>query len=207
MGWLAFIERVIIPTLEFVFLAGGVAGATLGAALLVRSDATLSFMAASDRWISTRQALRPLEVPHDIEPGPALRKPWLGGFLVLGSAFALYFLLARIDLATRASLIAGTDVKRWLTSAMPLQVMKWFLVVGSAFALIVGLLMLFAPQLLSALEARLNRWHSTRNLVAADERMHIVLEPYVRAHPLVAGWAILACSLVVALAMAGLLLR
>jgi len=207
MNWLALIERVVIPSLEVFFLLGGLAGTALGAALILRSDAALALMAASDRWISTRRALRPLELPRDIEPGPALRKPWLGCFLVLGGGFAVYFLLVRLDFAARAALIAGMDLKRWLMSAVPLQAMKWFLVVGSAFALVVGMLMLFAPEHLSALEARLNRWHSSRRLVAADEKMHTLLEPYVRAHPRAAGWMMVVASLVVTLAMTGQLLR
>ena len=53
--------------------------------------------------------------------------------------------------------------------------------------------------------ARMNRWYSSRRLVATEERMLTPLEPHVEAHPRAAGWIIAVASLAIALAMAWLL--
>jgi len=204
---LNFIDRVVIPTALIALFAGGVGGVALGCALVFRSAAALRFMARMNNWVSTRQALKPLEATRRFEPlaGPSGRGPVLGGFLVLGGVLAVYFLLARLDFA-RGSYMPGISVIRWFLTGVVLEAMKWTLVAGSAFALIVGMLILIAPQRLAAFEARGNQWYSSRQLMSADERMHLPLEPHVQAYPRAAGWIIAAASLLVALAMAGLLL-
>jgi hypothetical protein len=207
MALFNFIERVVIPVAVITLFAGGVGGMMLGWTLVFRSSAALRFMARMNSWISTRQALKPLELLRNIEPpaGPGGRRPLLGAFLVVGGVLAVYFLLARLDF-TRAPYMPGISVIRWFLTGLVLEVMKWTLVAGSAFALIVGLLMLAAPQRLAAFEARVNRWHSSRQLMSADEKMHLPLEPHVEAYPRAAGWIIGAASLLVVLAMGGLLL-
>ena len=194
MAWFRFTEQIVIPALVIALLVGGIAGILLGCALVFRSAATLNFIARMNRWISTGQALKPLDEPRDIEPGPRLRRPWVGGFLALGSAFVLYFLLLRLQLP-RGTSAAGIG----------LLALKWFFVAGALLALAVGVTMLVSPQALARFEARMNRWHSARRLIAADEIARFPLEPLVEAHPRAAGCIIATASLLVTLAMAGLL--
>jgi hypothetical protein len=118
---------------------------------------------------------------------------------IVGGALTIYFLLTRLQVARLV------DAKRALGLAIVLDATKTIFIVGGAFALVVGALMLFWPQRLTALEERLNRWYSTRRLVAAEERMLTPLEPRVEAHPQAAGWVIAIASLAIALAMAWLL--
>ena len=194
------IERVLIPTLVIFLLLGGVSGVLLGGALVWRSDAALRFVARMNRWISTREALRPLEAPHLMEPpSPRLRR-WLGGCLVVGGALLVVLLLTRFHVE-RSAFVPGVDVRRWILSGMALQLTKWFLVLGGAFSAAIGVLMLFFPQQMDALQARLDRWYSSPRLRAAEETMHTPLEPRVEAHPRAAGWIIAAASLLVALGM------
>ena len=194
------IERVIIPTLVIFILFGGLSGVLLGGALVWRSDAALRFVARMNRWVSMREALRPLEAPHLMEPpSPRLRR-WLGVCLAAGGALLVVLLLVRLQVE-RPGFVPGVDVRRWMLSGMTLQVVKWFLVVGGAFSSVVGLLMLFLPRQMDAFQASMDRWHSSARLRAAEETMHTPLEPRVEAHPRAAGWIIAAASLLVALGM------
>lgn len=206
MSFLTIIDRVVIPTVIAVLLAGGVAGILLGCALVLRSDATLRFIARMNRWVATKAAVDPLDVPRNVEPEGGLSKPrpMFGALLVVGAALAVYFLLTRLEF--RVAYVPGIDVKRLYFTAVALQTMKWVLVAGGAFALVVGVLIMVSPQRLGAFERRLNEWRSPQPLVAADEKMHTPLEPRVEAHPRAAGWIIGGASLVVTLAMSGLLL-
>lgn len=198
------IERVIIPTVVIFVLLGGLGGVLLGGALVLRTEAALRFVTRMNRWVSTRQALRPLEALHELEaPSPRLRR-WLGACLLLGGAFAVVLLLARLHV--ERAYVPGVDLRRWLLSGVALQGTKWFLVVGSAFSCAVGLLMLFLPQRLAAFEGRMNRWYSSHRLLAAEETMLTPLEPRVEANPRAAGWIIAGASLLVALGMLALLL-
>lgn len=201
-----FIERVIIPALVIFIVVGGICGVLLGAALIWRSDGALRFAAQMNRWIPARQALRMLETPHALAwPLPGLRR-WLGGFLMLGGAFAVALLLARLDLR-RGHFAPGVDVEHWLVSGVVLATMKWVLVLGGAFAFAVGVLMLFFPARLAAFESLMDRWYASRGLADSGETTitpHMItpLEPHVAAHPRAAGLVIACASLLVVLAMA-----
>ncbi len=119
--------------------------------------------------------------------------------------FAIYFLLLRVELP-QAALVLGVDLKRWFIIGVALQTMRWFLTVGSVLAVAISALILFLPQRLVALEARMNKWYSTRHVLPpAGETMRFPLEMMVEASPRGAGWTITATSLLVAAAMAVLL--
>lgn len=200
MTWWSFVERIVVPTVLLCLLAGSLAGIVFGFALGLRSGPTLQFIARMNRWVSTEAALRPLEVPRQFDPAPdSPYRRLLGGLFVGGGALTIYFLLTRLQIARLV------DAKRALGLAIVLDATMAIFIVGGAFALLVGALMLFWPQRLTSLEERLNRWYSSRRLVAAQERMLTPLEPHVEAHPRAAGWIIAIASLAIALAMAWLL--
>src|SRR5919109_4569951 len=183
MTWWSFIEGIVVPTAMWCLLAGGLAGVVFGCALALRSGPTLQFIARMNRWVSTREALQPLEVPRRVEPAP--ESPYrrlLGVLFIIGGALTIYFLLTRLQTARLV------DARRALGLAIVLDATKMIFIAGGAFALLVGALMVFWPQRLSALEERLNRWYSSRRLVTAEEQMLTPLEPRVEAHPQAAGW-------------------
>jgi len=201
MTWWSFIERIVVPTVMLCLLAGGVGGLIFGCALALRSGSTLQFIARMNRWVSTREALQPLEMPRQIEPAPeSPYRRMLGILFIIGGALTIYFLLTRLQVARLV------DTRRALGLAIVLDATKAVFLAGGAFALIIGALMVFWPQGLSALEGRLNRWYSTRRLADAEDRMLMPLEPHVQAHPREAGWVIAIASAAIALAMLWLLL-
>ena len=204
------IERVVIPSVVVFVLLGGLAGMLLGAALVWRSAAALRFVARMNRWVSGRQALRALETPHGLRGVPVGVRRWLGAFLILGGAFSVAFLLARLGVLSRGSYVPGVDLERWLVSGVMLQTMKWVLVAGSAFAFVVGVLMVLFPARLAAFEERMDHWYYSRLSIGGEDttitpRMITPLEPRVEANPRAAGWIIILASLLVAVAMLVLL--
>jgi len=203
---LRIIDQLVIPTLVLFLLVGSLASAALGLGLLVRREASLRFIGSMNRWVSTRRVLRPLEITRNVdELVTARRRPWLGAAIVAGSAAACYLLLTRLDdLGARSAGVL--ELKSWLMRVLPLLVMKWFFVLGSVFAMAAGVLLIAFPGAWRAFEARMNRWYSTRRLLPAEgDQMRMPLEALVEAHPRAAGAIITAASLIVALAMAGLL--
>lgn len=205
MTLMMLLERVVVPTLVIFLLLGGVASTVMGFALVFRTDKALVFMRSMNRWVSTRRALKEAEIPRTVGSGSRKSRLLLAAFLLLGGVFALYVLLVRIEIP-RIALILGVNLRRWLITGIALQTMKWFLVVGSVLAVVVAVLILFFPGRLTALEARLNKWHSTRHILPpAGESMRFPLEAVVEGSPHAAGWVIAVASLIVAAAMAVLL--
>jgi len=206
MTALRILDQLVIPALLLFLLVGSLAAAALGAALLVRSAAALRFIGTMNRWYSTRRVLRPLEIPRNVEALAAgTRRPWLGVLIVIGGGAALYLLLTRLE-SLGARSVGVLELQRWVLRTLPLLVLKWFLVVGAVFAIAAGVMLTAFPHAWRGFEERMNRWYSTRRLLPAEsDRMRMPLEAVVESYPRTAGAIITASSLVVALAMAGLL--
>lgn len=200
MTLLRFIEQIVLPAFLLFMLIGSVGGALLGLALALRSASALQFVARMNRWVSTRRALRAVEIPRGMQPGG--RRAWLGVFLVVGGAFAFYMLLARLQIPDSS----GPNLRRWLVLGLALQATKWFLVIGAVLSFAVGAMLLFFPRAYASFEAKMNYWYSTRKLLPADsDTMRQPLDSLVAARPREAGWIIFFASAVVAVAMAALL--
>ena len=205
MTMLNFLDRVVVPTVVIFLLLASTASTLLGLALMLRSEKAIAFMRSMNRWVSTRRALRPAELPRSIRIESRTGRVLLALFLLFGGAFALYALLVRIEIP-RMAVVLGVNLRRWFITGVALQTMKWLLVLGSALALVVAVLILFFPGRLAALEARLNRWYSTRNLLPpAGESMRYPLDMMVEGAPRASGGVIAAASLAVAASMAVLL--
>ena len=194
MTFLRLLDQLIIPFLLIFLLVGSVGGFVLGCALLLRAGSAIRFIQGMNRWVSTRQATRGLEIPRQ----SLGRSKWLGIFLLAGGAFACYFLLFRLQIP-RAALSAADP--RFFT-ALAVESARWLLVAGCLVSFAMGVLVLFFPGTLNRLEAGLNRWVSTRHLLPADTgRMRTPLDLLVEAYPRAAGWIITVSSLVVAAAI------
>ncbi len=76
---------------------------------------------------------------------------------------------------------------------MAVESAKWVLIVGSAFGVVIGAMLLFYPNAESMLERFANRWVSSRQVVRSWDDMHMTLDRLVEAHPKPAGW-IIACT-------------
>src|SRR5260370_19473696 len=190
MTVLALLERVLVPSLVLILLIGSLASITFGLALVFRTEQALSFMRGMNRWVSSRRALKELEVPRHVEEPRKAGKHLLALFLVGGGGYALYFLLARVEIPHTA-VVLGVDLTRLFLAGLALPTLKWFLVAGSVLAVAVGILMLFFPRVLAAFEGGMNRWYSTRKLVpTSGESMKFPLERLVEASPPPSGWII-----------------
>jgi len=202
-----FIDRIVVPALIAIFLCGGVASFVLGCALVLNQGATLRFMTRMNRWVSTQETFAGLDKRIDLEPAarPDGRRPILGSLFVAAGVAGIALVLWRLQFLSGAPARAGSLQNAAVT--VGLESLKWVLVVGFGFAAIVGVLMLAAPARLTALEQRLNQWHSTDPLVAATEKVHTPLEPLVSAHPRASGSIIAVASLLVVLGMISLLAK
>src|SRR5688572_6055853 len=105
---------------------------------MLKSSATLPFIALLNRWVSTRQALKPLEAPRPVAFGAAGRR-WFGVLLAAIGAYAAVVLLGSLDLE-RLSLLFKVDARPSLAS-FGLKALKWMLVLGSLAALVTGLML------------------------------------------------------------------
>lgn len=187
----ALLWQVLYQFFVWVALVFAVLGVAVGIALIVASARTLRFFHFMNRWISTRGALRQMEIPHSTEQFSHRNRRWIGGGLMAGGAFAMYGLIAGVDAGAFGALFAKAE--RAVLLAIVAETLKWFLFAGSVAGVLVGLLLCFRPDGLERVEKLANRWFSMRRVLRGSDEPNLTLDRLVEAHPGLSG-GILACT-------------
>lgn len=164
--------------------AGLVLALVVGILLLANPRLLFSLNARLSRWVDTRATFQALDKPHQLERFFYRHHRVLGALVVLGAAFVLarwafaYDRASAVTLFGRHWLTRGLD---WLPSAVEVVVVGLHAVI-----LLVGLVILFRPSLLKAIEEAANHWQpglETRPLDAVVGN----LDDRIGVHPRVSG--------------------
>jgi len=183
--------QLLVQFLMVSFLVVAVAGLAVGIGLIVSSPRTVQFFQLLNRWVSTRHVLKPVEVPHETERVAHSYQRWLAGAFVLGGLPSMFGVAVGFDASAISAVVAE---QRFVpVVAIALESAKWFLVVGSGFGVVVGVMLLVYPNAELTLERYANRWVSSRQIARGGDDMHLNLDKLVEAHPKPAGW-IIACT-------------
>jgi len=184
--------QVLVQVLIVLFFLVAVAGLAVGIGLIVSSQKTVQFFHSVNRWISTRHALKSVEVPRETDRLAHRHQRWVAGAFVLGGLIAIFGLAAGIDANALSMLFAKRRFVPVATIAFDSA--KWFLIVGSTFGVVIGGMLLFYPDAENTLERFVNRWVSPRRVTRSWDDMHMTLDLLVEAHPTPAGWIIVSTS-------------
>lgn len=196
--WQLLFQFLIV--LVLVFAGVGVA---VGVGLIVSSARTLRFFQVMNRWISTRGAIRALDIPRSTEQFSHRHRRWIGWALIAGGIFATFGLVTGINAAAVGAAFAKGDMVPLV--AIVAGSLRWFLIIGSVAGVVIGIMLCFSLGALATVEKYANRWFSPRNVLQGGDDMRLTLDKLVEAHPAPAGW-ILACTALGAAAYATTLL-
>ena len=192
-----FVAHVVVPSVLVFVLIVGVVGILLGLALIARNKSILRLLERLNHWTSLRRALKPLEVPREIEQGVRKYPRGLGIIVLIGAAFSLYFLLLRVSGADFTALLTTRPAEGallWFANGL-----RWALIGANLVALAIGIVLAFLPQMMGPLAASANRWVSSRRLTQKGDEMDLTLDLAVHAYPRIAGVLIALGALVPAL--------
>ena len=192
-----FVAHVVVPSVLVFVLIVGVVGILLGLGLIARNDSVLRLLERLNHWTSLRRALKPLEVPREIEQGLRKHPRGLGILILIGAAFSLYFLLLRVGGPDFTALLTARSAEGallWFTNSL-----RWALIGANLIALAIGVVLAFFPQMMGPLAASANRWVSSRQLTMKGDEMDLTIDIVVRAHPRLAGVLIAVGALVPAI--------
>lgn len=173
--------ELLPPILRLIALCGSLAGLLLGACLLLRPERTLAAMRGMNRWVSSRRAIKPLEVPRTALQQTRGRRLWLGLVLAAVGAYALIVLVWNLDPGRVAAALAADP--RYSPAGVVLESGRWILVAGSSVCIAIGLMMAFAPRALESLEAWSNRWVSSRQALQGADTMYVPFDRLAERFP------------------------
>lgn len=199
-----FVAHVVVPSVLVFVLVVGVVGLLLGLALIARNESAMRLLDRLNQWTSVRPALKPLEIPHDVEQGARRHPRSLGVVVLIGAAFSLYFLFLAVGASDLTAVLMTSESKApllWFANSV-----RWALIAANFIALVIGVILVFFPNLLGPLAARANRWISTRRLARKADAMDLTIDNVVRAYPRIAGTLIALGALVPAIGATMMLL-
>src|SRR5882672_780879 len=196
---LKLLQKIIWQTFLWVALLGGVTGLLMGIALLFRSSLVFRISERMNVWISSRQAMRPLERPIDIERAVYRWHRIIGVAILAGALFTLYVAALRFqgpELGVVFGKFVRIEIARWLG-----QSLRIFLIVANLAALLIAAIIILRPSALKPLEVWANRQYSARQATREWEIPRNLIDPIVQANPRLTGAILAVASLCVLLVL------
>ena len=170
------VDQVLIPALFLFFLIASIAGTVLGIALIVFRGRVLQLIVPMNRWVSGRKPMATLEAMHDIDPTVYKFRRWFSAFFIVGAAFSMIMLVAKVDVASVVSLLGASRLS--FAGAWLVESVGWMLLLGSASAIAIGVILGFFPRVLGAIESRANLWYSSRQIGKGADDMRLPLDKW-----------------------------
>ena len=191
------LASTLLNAFLWILLGGGVLATVIGLWLLVAPFGFASFSDKINRWVSTRQAVHWLEAPRPIERFFYRRHKVFGVMLIVGAAFALYYLGFHYDAARMLAAFAlpwtGTGVEAVTTA------LTGFLLFGNGMVLLIGVIVFLRPSLLKGIETASNRWVSTGETFDSLDSRNDFPDEVISHRPRLAGAVLLVAGLCSAL--------
>jgi len=191
------VAHVLLLSLAILLLLGSALCLAVGLGLVFRAGAMLRLFGVLNQWVSTRRAMKPMEIPRASDLHVAdKRRRWVTGlFFALGGAYAALGLGLGVD-SPRVVSSLGVRAALVPIGLIAVETIRWSLLVLCAGAVVLGAVLLAYPNAWSWIEARANRWYSTRQLASGGDAMHLSLDRWVERFPRPAGIVVAVLSLV-----------
>jgi hypothetical protein len=181
-------SRIVWNTFLWVAMLGGLLGLITGILLILNNPLLFRIGERMNVWISTRQAMRGLDVPINVEASVYRYHRIAGVLIFLGAVYTLYVLVLRFKGPELVSILARLlrlQVAVWLADSL-----RVFLIVVNAAAAVIAVVMIARPSALKGLESWANRHYSARKATRQWEILRAGPDELVRAYPRTAGIAL-----------------
>lgn len=192
------INQILLPSLLNVLFIGGIFSFVVGIGLVFHSELMFRLFDKMNRWVSLRRSTRALEIPRDCWPLVQRYQYILSVFITVGAVYALFRLITQVDIQV---IVPGISTKLHLPElyvSWLLTSIWWFLTLGCAVSVVVGLLLGFSLPTLSKWEGLSGTWISTRNSVIGKKAnvIHVGFDELVVSFPKTAGWIVVILSMI-----------
>ncbi|MHB8622437.1 MAG: hypothetical protein ACYC9J_05180 [Sulfuricaulis sp.] len=191
----------VLYYLILILIIGNIFALGVGMLMLAAPQRLDAVFKISNRWISTRRAMKQLEMPHSTDR-VMLRYPRVLGAIMLASAALILIkgaiFISNVSIADGGKLLAqfyrGTKLSSSVAQSLWLSLIT-IILFGAVLAMVVGLMSLFKLGKLKFWAESANRWISTRQLTKPLDLPHYHLDRLVSDSPRVWGGVITVLAL------------
>lgn len=174
------------------FLIASVFSFVVGISIASRNAAMLRLFKFMNTSFSLRKAMKPISLPHFIEPDLLRHPERIGLVLIIGSSLSIFLLM---DIERRELQPIFLGMFSYFSALALADYTKWLLLLGNGICAAIGFLLLFYPQQVSRIEGYTDRWYSLRKRTRPLEIQHMAVDHWVLAHPTVSGISLSIMSL------------
>jgi hypothetical protein len=189
---------VFISGVFIFFILASIFSFIVGIGLATRSTTMLRFFNFMNKSYSTRRMMKPLTSPHYIEPALLKHSRALGVAITLGAIVSIA-MLKDLDPFLFQPMYSGWFGEE--TTEILAGYTHMFLLVGNALCIVVGVLLLFFPQVLTSVERYTDKWYTFRKQTRALHEVQFDVDHWVLQHPTVTGVTLSLLSLGLGLSM------
>jgi hypothetical protein len=180
--WLTFLQTAILA-----LGAGALFALPVGLALLFAPDRLAKMLFVLDRWIPLDGIVERLNATYRLERLFYRNHKKFGLFLVIGSAYNLYFQATYrgAEIATLFAIPKHAEIVGWLSHSIWLV-----LLLANTAALVIGAVVFHRPSLLKGIEAFANHWIGDEPLTITLDQARFGVQRILYRHRRLTGLAI-----------------
>lgn len=182
---LKILNPILYDAMLWFFMVGAVFAIVLGLGLVLRAAWVARLAARMNQMYSIQPAMQALDRSVKTEPAFYRRHRLWGSVLVVGALVFGAACILHLGDPKLVTAIAGAKpsiLARWLIEAS-----TWFLIVGNAVALAIGLTMFMRPSALKHVETWSNTWVSADQGLEVLDRESLATERWFARHPRLTG--------------------
>jgi hypothetical protein len=185
---------ILWRALAIFLLIGALAGVVVSLLLIFKPHLIERVNKVANHWISMRHISHLVDRSVSIERWFYRHHRPVGLFMILGAGYVLAYFGWRFN-QSAALQTFGVYVPNKMLLGGLLQALVYFLLIGGAVALCVGLVVLLRPSLLKGVEAESNKWVSSRRATKVMDVQHGQVDVFVERHAQRVGWLLLVGSI------------
>ena len=175
-----------IQTIEILTLIFGIMGMTLSLMLIFSPRLTQNLSNTLNRSINVEKRLEYLDKDIQISDFFYNHHITMGLILVAGSVFSLFFFFFSLDVSKFAGIFFGSQ-SNLFAAELVVSAITWIGKVGCLAGLIIGLLLVFKPDLMKGIESRLNSWFETKPMIEKFDKTSHDVDSFFFRHPIAVG--------------------
>ena len=175
-----------LQTIEILTLIFGVMGMTLSLMLLFSPRLARSLSNILNRSIDVDKGIEYLDKEIEISDFFYNHHIAMGLGLVAGSVFSLFFLFFSIDVSKFVDIFFGSRVNIF-TAELIMSAITWIGKIGCLAGLVIGLMLVFKPDLMKRIEHKMNSWFATKPMIEKLDKSSHDVDTFLFRYPIAVG--------------------
>lgn len=175
-----------LQTIEILTLIFGVLGMTLSLMLLFSPRLVQSLSNILNRSINVDKGIEYIDKEIEISEFFYNHHIAVGLALVAGAVFSLFFFFFSLDVSKFAGIFFGSRANIFKAELI-VSAITWIGKIGCLAGLIIGLVLVFKPELMKRIENKMNSWFATKPMIDKFDKSSHDVDTFLFRYPFAVG--------------------